>query len=116
MMLTITATPGVIHDPDIGDVLCCTVVDRPVGLDVCSVEAERVLLPIVGPTTLLLVRQLIRRTDETGAEFQQWTVTEMAAWLGVKASVALSSLRRARRFGLIDVNQATVVVTRRWGR
>ena len=82
-----------------------TVWDDPLaagGLDADSDDALVYLTPILGPTATLLLHRLARYlTGELTA--QTWTISELAASLGVMPSTLTATLARLDRFGMIRV-------------
>jgi hypothetical protein len=95
-----------------GDLIRCEITEG-AGIDVCSVEAERRLVPLVGPTVFLLVRHLIRRVDEGGAA-ECFLIADLAGAMGVPPAKIAHALKRALRFRLVSIDRGSVVVARRW--
>ena len=82
-----------------------TVWDDPLaagGLEADSDDALVYLTPILGPTATLLLHRLARYLsgEATG---QTWSISELAASLGVIPSTLTASLARLDRFGMIRV-------------
>ncbi len=104
---------GTVLDPEVGELVRFEIIEGE-GLEICSIEAERRLLPIVGPTVFALARVVIHRLDDLGGEPEWFEVATAAQWLGVPEPKIHQALKRAQRFGVARLDRGTWTFNRRW--
>ncbi len=81
------------------------------GIDVCGPQAERQLLPLVGPTVWCLARYLVANCGPAG---EVVPIHRLARALGVPTAKVRQSIKRGARFGMFDLAPGAVGVPRRW--